>query len=80
MWSSMQLKKPATVGSYESHQPNPFVPMGSVLGRPLPLFPGARPTQIRLRVGLPERARSASEEPTLILQGVKPRALSRLLR
>jgi hypothetical protein len=52
----MQLEKPASVGSYEFHQPNAFAPIDPALGRLPALSPTAQPVQIPVCVGLAERA------------------------
>jgi hypothetical protein len=58
--------------SLTSRDFNPAGTIGSsdpALGRLLPLFPSAKPANIPVRVGLPERARGAIEKTTIMFRG-----------
>jgi len=80
MCSSMQLKKPATVESYESDQPNAFAPIDPALGRLLPLSPTAQLAQIPVCAGLTDKDQERPRRTKILFGSVKPRAFPRLLR
>ena len=64
---SMQLKKPATVGSDELPQPNAIALIDLAPVRLLPLLPTAQLVPTPVRASLTERTKSAGEESAWIL-------------
>jgi hypothetical protein len=65
----MQMEKQEFAASHDYNLSGLLGSSDPALGRLLPLFPSAKPANIPVRVGLPERAKGASEKTTIMFRG-----------